>query len=89
MKYTKMWRNKSWEYIQEDRVERFLSEGWTLEKQPAEEKKVTKSKSTKDKITASAQVTSKETSDKEVIEDPEMDTLTFNFDDFETAKKED
>ena len=93
IKYTKMYKEGSWEYIQEDRVERFLDEGWTI--QPTSEKKVTKSKRSKNKITADAQVTSKETSQEEVVEvaedeDPDaMDTLTFSYDDFETAKKED
>lgn len=82
--------------VEQDRVERFLSEGWTIQDQPKEEKKVTKSKSSKNKITADAQVTSKEPSEEEVVEeiaedeDPDaMDTLTFSYDDFETAKKED
>ena len=94
MKYTKMWKNGSWEKIQEDRVERFLSEGWTLEK-PTEEK-VTKSKGSKNKITADAQVTSKASEEKENYsveswgDDPDaIDTLTFSEDDFQTAKKED
>ena len=81
--------------VEQDRVNRFLSEGWTLVDQPKEEKKVTKSKSSKNKITADAQVTSKEPSEEEVVEieedeDPDaIDTLTFSYDDFETAKKED
>jgi hypothetical protein len=82
--------------VEQDRVERFLSEGWKLQDQPKEEKKVTKSKSSKNKITADAQVTSKEPLEEEVVEeiaedeDPDaMDTLTFSYDDFETAKKED
>jgi hypothetical protein len=94
MKYTKMWKEGSWEKIQEDRVERFLSEGWTLEK-PTEEK-VTKSKGSKNKITADAQVTSKASEEKENYsleswgDDPDsIDTLTFSEDDFQTAKKED
>jgi len=81
--------------VEQDRVDRFLSEGWTLV-EPKEEKKVTKSKGSKNKITADAQVTSKEPSEEEVVEEVEededpdaIDTLTFSYDDFETAKKED
>jgi hypothetical protein len=83
--------------VEQDRVDRFLSEGWTLQNQPKEEKKVTKSKSSKNKITADAQVTSKEPSKEEENysmesygDDPDaVDTLTYSYDDFETAKKED
>jgi hypothetical protein len=82
--------------VEQDRVDRFLSEGWTLA-EPKEEKKVTKSKSSKNKITADAQVTSKEPSKEEENysleswgDDPDaVDTLTYSYDDFETAKKED
>lgn len=65
--YTQMIDNNGEiQYIEQDRVKRFLGEGWTLfGEQPKPEKKVTKSKS-KDKITADAQVTSK-TSDEEVV----------------------
>ena len=94
MKYVKLYKNGTWEKIQEDRVERFLEEGWT--KQPESEKKVTKSKSSKNKITADAQVTSKASEEKENYsleswgDDPDaIDTLTFSEDDFQTAKKED
>ena len=77
--------------VEQDRVERFLSEGWKLQDQPKEEKKVTKSKSSKNKITADAQVTSKEPSqeEEEVEQADAEDTLTYSYDDFETAKKED
>ena len=77
--------------VEQDRVNRFLSEGWTLVDQPKEEKKVTKSKSSKNKITADAQVTSKEPleEEEEVEQADAEDTLTYSFDDFETAKKED
>jgi len=77
--------------VEQDRVNRFLSEGWTLVDQPKEEKKVTKSKSSKNKITADAQVTSKEPSqeEEEVEQADAEDTLTYSYDDFETAKKED
>jgi len=96
-KYTKMIDNNGAVIpVEQDRVDRFLSEGWTIE-QPTEEKKVTKSKSSKNKISAKAQVTSKEPSKEEENnslesygDDPEaVDTLTYSYDDFETAKKED
>ena len=96
-KYTKMIDNNGAVIpVEQDRVDRFLSEGWTIEK-PTEEKKVTKSKISKNKITADAQVTSKEPSKEEENyslesygDDPEaVDTLTYSYDDFETAKKED
>ena len=96
--YTKMIDNNGAVIpVEQDRVERFLSEGWTIVGQPTEEKKVTKSKGSKNKITADAQVTSKETSKEEENysleswgDDPDaVDTLTYSYDDFETAKKED
>jgi len=93
IKYTKMWKDGSWEFIQEDRVNRFLDEGWT--KQPESEKKVTKSNGSKNKISAKAQVTSKASEEKveevKVEEDniQEQDNFTFSYDDFQTAKKED
>ena len=95
--YTKMIDNNGDTIsVEEGRVERFLSEGWTLASEPKEEKKVTKSKRSKNKITADAQVTSKETSEEEENyslesygDDPDaIDTLTYSYDDFETAKKE-
>lgn len=95
-KYTKMRKAgelDSW--IEPDKINRFLSEGWTIIEEPKEEKKAPKSKGSKNKITADAQVTSK-ASEEAVIEEVEededpdaMDTLTFSYDDFETAKKED
>lgn len=96
-KYTQMIDNNGLTIaVEEARVDRFLSEGWTLV-EPKEEKKVTKSKSRKNKIKADAQVTSKETSKEEDNysleswgDNPDdIDTLTFSEDDFETAKKED
>lgn len=95
--YTKMIDNNGAVIpVEQDRVERFLSEGWTLV-ESKEEKKVTKSKSSKNKITANAQVTSKELSQEEGNQSleswgdnpEEIDTLTYSYDDFETAKKED
>ena len=95
--YTKMIDNNGDTIsVEESSVERFLSEGWTLASKPKEEKKVTKSKSSKNKISADAQVTSKETSEEEENvsleswgDNPEeIDTLTYSYDDFETAKKE-
>ena len=93
VKYTKMYKDGAWQKIEEDRVERFLDEGWTIE--PESEKK-SPSKGSKDKITAQATVTSKPSSDEEEGysleswgDDPEeIDTLTVSEDDFETAKKE-
>lgn len=93
--YTKMIDNNGEvQSVEEGRVKRFLSEGWTIVGQPTEEKKVTKSKS-KDKITADAQVTSKASEEKENYsleswgDDPDsIDTLTFSEDDFQTANKE-
>ena len=58
--YTKMIDNNGEvQSVEEGRVKRFLSEGWTIVGQSTEEKKVTKSKGSKNKITADAQVTSK------------------------------
>lgn len=96
--YTKMIDNNGAVIpVEQDRVERFLSEGWTIVGQPTEEKKVTKSKGSKNKITADAQVTSKASEEKEEFysmesygDDPDaIDTLTFSEDDFQTANKED
>jgi hypothetical protein len=58
IKYVKMFKNGSWEYIQEDRVNRFLEEGWTLENQSPVQGKKSPAKGRKNKITADAQVTS-------------------------------
>ena len=95
--YTKMIDNNGAVIpVEQDRVNRFLSEGWTIVGQSTEEKKVTKSKGSKNKITADAQVTSKASEEKENYsleswgDDPDaIDTLTFSEDDFQTAKKED
>ena len=67
--YTQMIDNNGEiQYIEQDRVNRFLGEGWTLfGEQPKPEKKVTKSKSKKNKITADAQVTSKASDEEEVV----------------------
>jgi len=54
MKYVKMFKNGSWEYIQEDRVNRFLEEGWTLENQSPVQGKKSPAKGRKNKITADA-----------------------------------
>ena len=94
--YTKMIDNNGAVIpVEQDRVKRFLSEGWTIVGQPTEEK-VTKSKGSKNKITADAQVTSKASEEKENYsfeswgDDPDsIDTLTFSEDDFQTANKED
>lgn len=56
-KYVKMWKDGSFELIEEDRVERFLAVGFTLDEEPKAEKK-SPAKSSKKKITADAQVTS-------------------------------
>jgi len=85
------------QFIEEGRVNRFLELGWKLADKPSLEKQVTKSKSSKNKITADAQVTSNKTSKEEENnslesygDDPDaIDTLTYSYDDFETAKKED
>tara|TARA_R100001086_G_C11736883_1_gene231347 strand:+ start:244 stop:621 length:378 start_codon:yes stop_codon:yes gene_type:complete len=65
--YTKMIDNNGeLQYIEEDRVERFLGEGWTLfGEQPKPEKKSQKRKGKKDKISADAQVTSKASDEEE------------------------
>ena len=56
-KYVKMWKDGSFELIEEDRVERFLAVGFTFDEEPKAEKK-SPAKSSKKKITADAQVTS-------------------------------
>lgn len=56
-KYVKMWKDGSFELIEEDRVERFLAVGFTLDEQPKAEKK-SPAKGSKNKITADAHVTS-------------------------------
>ena len=99
--YTKMIDNNGEvQSVEEGRVNRFLSEGWTIVGQPKEEKKVTKSKGSKDKITADAQVTSKASEEIEqecpkcggdhAYENCDQDEdWDFSEDDFQTAKKED
>lgn len=56
-KYVKMWKDGSFELIEEDRVERFLAVGFTFDEEPKAEKK-SPVKGRKNKITADAQVTS-------------------------------
>jgi hypothetical protein len=98
IKYIKMYKNGSWEYIQEDRVNRFLEEGWTLS---ATQEKKSPVKRSKNKITANAQVTSTEVVEEEHVcdENCEHDS-DWDLDedwadseesviDDETAKKED
>jgi len=67
--YTKMLDNNGSEVlVEQDRVERFLSEGWQLVDQPKEEKK-SQVKRSKNKISAKAQVTSDEEVVEEKVED--------------------
>lgn len=62
-KYTRMLDNNNQIYpIEEDRVQRFLKQGWTIvDDQPTEKK--SPRKSSKKKITADAQVTSEASTD--------------------------
>lgn len=62
-KYTRMLDNNNQIYpIEEDRVQRFLKQGWTIvDDQPTEKK--SPRKSSKKKITADAQVTSETSTD--------------------------
>ena len=62
-KYTRMLDNNNQIYpIEEDRVQRFLKQGWTIvDDQPTEKK--SPRKSSKNKITADAQVTSEASTD--------------------------
>lgn len=87
MKYVKMWKDGTWELIQEDRIDRFLEVGYTLE--PASEKK-SQAKGSKNKITADAQVTSKQ-SDEEAISIDETEVEEDWIQDFddELPKEED
>lgn len=72
IKNVKLYKNGSWEFIQEDRVERFLEEGWTRENNGSiQEKKSPVKRGKKNKITANAQVTSTEVDNEE-----EWDPLT-------------
>ena len=91
VKYVKMYKNGSWEFIQEDRINRFLEEGWTMNNDGSTQEKKSPAKSSKNKITADAQVTSSDKVEEEEIEDvlEEEDNWTFSDQDFETAKKED
>ena len=57
VKYVKMWKDGSFELIEEDRVERFLAVGFSFDEEPKAEKK-SPVKGRKNKITAGAQVTS-------------------------------
>ena len=57
VKYVKMWKDGSFELVEEDRVERFLAVGFSLDEEPKAEKK-SQAKGSKNKITANAQVTS-------------------------------
>ena len=87
VKYVKMWKDGTWELIQEDRIDRFLEVGYTLE--PSSEKK-SPAKASKNKITADAQVTSKQ-SDEEAISIDETEVeedWNQDFDD-ELPKEED
>lgn len=84
--------------VEQDRQERFLAIGWTIQSSGNKKSQV---KSSKNKISAKAQVTS----DEEVVEetkeecpncggehpyeDCSEDNWTYSEDDFETAKKED
>ena len=87
VKYVKMWKDGTWEFIQEDRVDRFLEVGYTM--QPSSEKK-SPAKSSKNKITADAQVTSKQSEEAEISVDETVDEedWTQDFDD-ELPKEED
>jgi len=69
VKYIKMWKDGSFELIEEDRVERFLATGWSKDQTVAEKKSPAKSK--KNKITANAQVTSIKKEEIEEEWDPE------------------
>ena len=87
IKYVKMWKDGTWELIQEDRVNRFLEVGYTME--PASEKK-SPAKASKNKITADAQVTSKQSKEEAIsIDETEVEEdWTQDFDD-ELPKEED
>ena len=61
VKYIKIYKDGAWQKIEEDRLERFLSQGWSLGQ---EEKSLSK-----DKISVSAEVTSKEVVEEEHEED--------------------
>ncbi|WKW35130.1 hypothetical protein [Phage DSL-LC06] len=54
VQYTKLWKNGEWQKIEQDRIQRFLDEGWTLD--PKSEKQ--SQAASKDRITAEAHVTS-------------------------------
>ena len=64
VKYVKMWKDGSFELVEEDRVERFLAVGFTLDVEPKAEKK-SQAKGRKNKITADAHVTSIKTEEEE------------------------
>jgi len=90
IKYVKMYKDGTWENIQDDRVERFLEVGWSLT--PPSEKK-SQRKGSKNKITAEAQVTSIETSFEDEIEEMSKDfdeelVDDIDLDDDATANKE-
>lgn len=87
IKYVKMWKDGTWELIQEDRVDRFLEVGYSLE--PSSEKK-SPAKASKNTITADAQVTSKQSKEEAIsIDETEVEEdWTQDFDD-ELPKEED
>lgn len=69
--YVKMKKDGGWELIQEDRVQRFLDEGWTMVS--PETKKRSPRKDSKNKIIVDAQVTSSE-SEEETVDQWDLNT---------------
>lgn len=59
--YIKVWKDGAWQKVEEDRLQRFLEQGWALGQ---EEKSLSK-----DKISVSAEVTSKEVVEEELEEE--------------------
>ena len=53
--YVKIWRDGNWQKVSEDRVQRFLDQGWGLD---VDSEIKSQSKGSKDRITAQATVTS-------------------------------
>ena len=73
-KYIKIWKDSQWQKVSEDRLQRFLDQGWGTD---AEQDLESQSNSSKNRITASAEVTSNpevvEETQEEVCEDCEQE----------------
>lgn len=86
VEYTKLWKNGEWQKIEQDRVQRFLDEGWQLD--PKSEK--ASQAASKDRITASAEVTSTKSESEEDWDEAKetLEASLFDDDDDELNSEE-